>query len=140
MTQRAAILKRITEYRNQKQISLEEMADECGVDKVTLGKVGSETYSPTLGTLQHIAAWMGITVSQLVKIEPETVFYVVKDDACGKFPYGVRGSFGEKDKVIMDLFSNLEEAEKFVSLCNFGLLAFEQLEDVAADWVQKQNS
>ena len=108
-----------------------------------MARVGQEDYNPSLDTLQYIAAWMGITVSQLIKMDPEVVFRVVRDTAPSdiRFPFGVQAcSNGNSISEVMDLFPDLEEAEEFVSLCNAGMLAACQLADVAADWVQKKYS
>lgn len=143
MTLKETIMNRICEFRLQNHLSLEEMAYKCGIDKDTLARVGQEDYNPSLDTLQYIAAWMGITVSQLIKMEPEAVYQVVRDTAPSdiRFPFGVQAcSNGKSISEVMDLFPDLEEAEEFVSMCNAGMLAACQLADVAADWVQKKYS
>lgn len=63
------LAKRVKAYRKYLHKSQFELADEIGISLDELSLIEREKANPSLETLQKISAHMGITVSELVKVE-----------------------------------------------------------------------
>lgn len=63
--------KRVKEYRKELNKTQEELSDEIGISIDELSLIERKKANPNLLTLQKIAAHMGITVSELLKVEEE---------------------------------------------------------------------
>lgn len=61
--------KRVKAYRVNLKKTQFEIADEMGISLDELSLIEREKANPSLGTMQKIAAHMGITVSELLEIE-----------------------------------------------------------------------
>lgn len=69
MPERDALAKRIKSYRREQHLTQFEFSEETGlsIEEISLlERVGTD---PKLSTLQSLAAYMGLTVSDLLKIE-----------------------------------------------------------------------
>ncbi len=64
-----AIGKRIKELREQKNISQQDVAGLCNIEKSNFSRLEAGNTNPTLYTLSKIAEHLGVTLSELVDIE-----------------------------------------------------------------------
>ena len=62
----AEIGKRIKEFRRNKNLTLQELADKTGFSKGYLSKLETSDKAPPVGTLSVIARELGVTVSSLL--------------------------------------------------------------------------
>lgn len=65
----SALAKRVKAYRTSLEKTQFELSNEIGISNEELSLIEREEASPRLDTLQKIAAHMGITVSDLLKVE-----------------------------------------------------------------------
>ena len=66
---RIAIGNRIRKLREVKNISQQDLAFDCNIEKSNYHRIESGRTNPTIYTLQRIAINLGITLSELVNIE-----------------------------------------------------------------------
>ena len=64
-----ALAKRVVEMRNELGENQFEFAENCGISVYTVSAIETGNCNPRIETLQKIAAYTGLTVSQLVKVE-----------------------------------------------------------------------
>lgn len=57
----------IAELRKAKGMSQEQLATRSGVHRVTIARFETGKISPTLATLERLAAALDVTIDQLVK-------------------------------------------------------------------------
>lgn len=57
----------IAELRKAKGMSQEQLASRSGVHRVTIARFETGKISPTLATLERLAAALDVTIDQLVK-------------------------------------------------------------------------
>ena len=69
MPEVSALAKRVKAYRASQNKTQFEIAEEIGISMDELSLIERERANPSLGTMQKIAAHMGITVSELLKTE-----------------------------------------------------------------------
>lgn len=123
------------------------MAEACGISQESLSLLERGHQNPTLATLQQIAAFLGVTVSEFLKDEHE-ICYQVYDSEVEKpddprqhyVSYGIRakGQYWGSDTVfseVGDLFLYREEAERFAALCTMNSLSPLHLTEVALDLI-----
>ena len=58
---------RLADLRKQRGISQQDMALEAGVSRAHYGRLERDEVSPLLGTLQRIADYYGLSLSELLK-------------------------------------------------------------------------
>jgi len=63
---RKILAKNVREYRNQKKISQEKLADLCGLHRTYIGSVERAERNVTLSTLEAIAKGLGVSVIELL--------------------------------------------------------------------------
>lgn len=63
---RNILAKNIREYRNQKRISQEKLADICGLHRTYVGSVERSERNVTLSTLEAFAKGLGVSVPELL--------------------------------------------------------------------------
>lgn len=63
-----ALAKRVKAYRESLKKTQFEFSGEIGINADELSLIEREKANPSLGTLQKIAAYMGITVSALLEV------------------------------------------------------------------------
>lgn len=66
MPERKILSENIRNLRKHYELSQYEFAEECGINKDTIGKIEREIANPTLEILQLIASYSGYTVSELL--------------------------------------------------------------------------
>ena len=71
MPETAALADRIRKYRDAQEKNQFDMASEMGLSTEEISLLERGKTDPKLSTLQKIAAHMGITVSELLKIDEE---------------------------------------------------------------------
>ena len=139
-----ALAKRLKQLRKAKNESQFEFAENCGLSDDIISQLENQKTNPKLSSLQDIAAYLGITVSDLLKVDEkhqsEYVYQLRKDsisDEDGKphLVYGIDilSSSGKILKSIPDIFLNEKEAKKFVTLCNSEELDIIHVYDVIED-------
>lgn len=64
-----ALSKKVSSLRHDYGENQFEFADNCGISVYTLSLIECGTANPRIDTLQKIAAYTGMTVSELLKIE-----------------------------------------------------------------------
>lgn len=69
MPEVSALAKRVKIYRENMKKTQFELSYEMGISLEELSLIEREGTNPRLSTIQKIAAHMGITVSELLKIE-----------------------------------------------------------------------
>lgn len=69
MTEHEALAKRLKAIRTKKNETQFEFAGNCGVSDDLISQIETEKANPRLSSLQDIASYLGITVSELLKIE-----------------------------------------------------------------------
>lgn len=69
MPEISALAKRVKAYRTSLEKTQFELSNEIGISNEELSLIEREEANPRLDTLQKIAAHMGITVSDLLKVE-----------------------------------------------------------------------
>lgn len=69
MPEISALAKRVKIYRENMKKTQFELSYEMGISLEELSLIEREGANPRLSTIQKIAAHMGITVSELLKIE-----------------------------------------------------------------------
>ncbi len=69
MPEISAMAKRVKAYREALKKTQFEMACEIGISIEELSLIERQGANPRLDTMQKIAAHMGITVSELLKVE-----------------------------------------------------------------------
>lgn len=69
MPEISALAKRVKIYRENMKKTQFELSYEMGISLEELSLIEREGTNPRLSTIQKIAAHMGITVSELLKIE-----------------------------------------------------------------------
>ena len=85
--------KRLTKYRKEADLTLDELAERSGVPKGTINKIISgDTKSPSLDTVSALAAALGKTLNDFA-------------DA----PEARKSTLSEIDKALLDLFHSLNE-------------------------------
>lgn len=63
----ATVGTRIREVRNQKGMSMDDLADECQIEKKLVYLIENGKGNPTISTLDVIAKAFGMSVSELLK-------------------------------------------------------------------------
>ena len=71
MPERDALAKRIKAYRRIRQETQFDFSEATGLSVEEISLLEREETDPKLSTLQNLAAYMGITVSELLEIEDE---------------------------------------------------------------------
>ena len=66
MPELTSMADKIIQYRHERKLSQFEFACDCGISTDNLGMIERVTGNPTLDTMQKIAAYMDITVSDLL--------------------------------------------------------------------------
>lgn len=69
MPERDALAKRIKSYRRGQHLTQFEFSEETGISIEEVSLLERTKTDPKLSTLQNLAAYMGVTVSDLLKIE-----------------------------------------------------------------------
>lgn len=69
MPERDALAKRIKSYRREQHLTQFEFSEETGLSIEEISLLERVETDPKLSTLQSLAAYMGLTVSDLLKIE-----------------------------------------------------------------------
>ncbi len=67
MEEQSILSKKLKSIREEMNESQMEFAYNCGISTETLSLIEREKVNPNLDTLQKIAAYLGITVSELLK-------------------------------------------------------------------------
>lgn len=67
MDEQSILSKKLKSIREEMNESQMEFAYNCGISTETLSLIEREKVNPNLDTLQKIAAYLGITVSELLK-------------------------------------------------------------------------
>lgn len=67
MDEQSILSKKLKSIREEINESQMEFAYNCGISTETLSLIEREKVNPNLDTLQKIAAYLGITVSELLK-------------------------------------------------------------------------
>lgn len=143
-----ALSRNIKAFRKEHHLTQTEMAEECGISKETLSLIERQRHNPTLETMQDIAARMGISVSFLlrVRIEEGPHYRLVEQSGyrtsinsySAVKTYGVEVvSDGVVVKTVLDIFTDINRAKKFVSVCNKNKLSLTHLFDVIDDWLNE---
>jgi len=57
---------KLAEIRKSRGLSQYALAELSGVSRVTIARIESGAYNPTLQTLEQLAAALGVTVGELV--------------------------------------------------------------------------
>lgn len=65
------LARNIQNYRGQKRLSQEELAEICGLHRTYVGSVEREERNVTLSTLEVFAAALGVTVPELLSPQHE---------------------------------------------------------------------
>ena len=73
MPEKKILSENIKALRKRYELSQFEFAEECGINKDTLGRIEREEYNPSLELLQLIAAYSGLTVSELLSKKDEEI-------------------------------------------------------------------
>lgn len=69
MPEKEALANCILQFRHERHESQEAFASHCGISKESLSSIERVKANPTLGTMQNMAAYMGVTVADLLNIE-----------------------------------------------------------------------
>lgn len=69
MPEKEALANCILQFRHEHCESQEAFAFHCGISKESLSSIERGKANPTLGTLQNMAAYMGVTVSDMLNIK-----------------------------------------------------------------------
>ena len=69
MPEKTALAKFVTKNRLEMQESQFIYASNCGISKETLSKIECGKANPSLGTLQNIAAYAGVTVAEMLTVK-----------------------------------------------------------------------
>lgn len=69
-----ALARKLKHYRLAKGISQEEFAWATGISREILSLIERQKDNPTLDTLQRIACYLGISVSELLSLEEPLCF------------------------------------------------------------------
>lgn len=69
MPEREVLAKRLKQYRKYNRVTQEEFAWSSGISTEVLSLIERQKENPKLDTLQKIAAYTGMTVSELLSIE-----------------------------------------------------------------------
>lgn len=69
MPEVSALAKRVKAYREAQKKTQFETANEIGISVDELSLIEREKANPNLETIQKVAAYIGITVSALLKVE-----------------------------------------------------------------------
>ena len=137
MPERIYLAQYIKEYRKKNKLSQFEMAEECGVHSDTISLIEREQENLKLETLQKLAAYIGCTVSEMLQ---GNVTYrviessVIDEEGTAHRVYGVEVI--ERTK-ILDVFTNYEEAQQFIDLCNQLELSPIHIRDVIDDYLNR---
>lgn len=67
MEEQSILSKKLKSIREEMNESQMEFAYNCGISTETFSLIEREKVNPNLDTLQKIAAYLGITVSELLK-------------------------------------------------------------------------
>lgn len=139
-----ALAKRLKEFRKAKHETQFEFAENCGLSDDLIYQLEHQKTNPKLSSLQDIAAYLGITVSDLLQVDdqnPTKYTYRVKTTSISggqgnsRSVYGIEvlNSIGRSLKVVPNIFLDATQAEKFVDLCNSEELDIIHLDDVIED-------
>lgn len=69
MTEKDVLSKNLKHLRKELKESQVEFAFNCGLSTETVSLIERKKVNPSLDTLQKIATYLGITVSELLEIE-----------------------------------------------------------------------
>ncbi len=69
MPEISVLAKKLRAYRKKQDLSQLEISGEIGISMDEVGLIEREIANPSLSTIQKIAAYMGVTVSELLKVE-----------------------------------------------------------------------
>lgn len=67
----ALVARRLRQFRQQQGLSQEDLAAEAGLNRNYVGMIEREENSPTVDTLEKLAAVLGIKPHLLLNDEPE---------------------------------------------------------------------
>lgn len=70
----------LKKFRNEKGLTLDQVAEQAGVSKSMVGEIERGTKSPTISILWKICNGINIPFSELMKIEDEDVSLVTNED------------------------------------------------------------
>ena len=70
----------LKKFRNEKGLTLDQVAEQAGVSKSMVGEIERGTKSPTISTLWKICNGINIPFSELMKMEDEDVSLVTNED------------------------------------------------------------
>lgn len=70
----------LKKFRNEKGLTLDQVAEQAGVSKSMIGEIERGTKSPTIATLWKICNGISIPFSELIKTEDQDVSLVTNED------------------------------------------------------------
>ena len=65
-TELSAFGQRIRQYRSQRGMTQQQLAEAAGLDRKTVSRVENARFSPTLANVFALAAALGVTVTDLI--------------------------------------------------------------------------
>ena len=68
----AKFARRVRELRKQAGLTLQRLAERCGLALSTISKIENNAISPTYGNLIRLASGLSMDVAELLTFEPET--------------------------------------------------------------------
>lgn len=71
MSEDEVLAKKLRVYRYKKDLSQEELAKQVGVSKETIGNIERQKIKPSLDTMEKIAEYFGITLSDLLDTQED---------------------------------------------------------------------
>lgn len=122
--QEMRVAEKIKKLREDKGLSLTELADKSGFSSALLSQIENHMISPPLGTLIKLAAAMEIPIGRFFDDETEAPFVIVRSDdrkhisrvastAGVKFGYSYESlAQGKKDRFMEPFIVTLEPATK----------------------------
>ncbi len=61
----AALGNNVREVRQRKNLTQQELADECGVSRPRISEIESGEYNPSVETIEKIAQELGVSMARL---------------------------------------------------------------------------
>ena len=135
MPEKIYLAKYIKNYRKRNQLSQFEMAEECGVHADTISLIEREHENLKLETLQKIAAYIGCTVSEMLRGDEAyrvVASSIVDEKGVKHRVYGIEVVEVTKH---LNIFTDFNEAQRFVDMCNRLELSPVHVKDVIDDFI-----
>lgn len=137
--ERKLLSQKLKEFRKENKLNQFEFADDCGISQRALSLMECQKGNITLDTIQLLASYMGITVSDLFSHTPITYFVIPNQANLEDSTYTTYGIGSMHNNLMIaqipDVTTDFNKIKSLVLTCNENDLSLIHLFDIIEDFI-----